>query len=381
MAVASGDFRWLPGPTPNPAPLQRLRALSLTVVALALAVISAAVGGLAVLMVVSPHLSPLHPVAQARGAMHLGESVQRVAVRVLPSVVKLEMTLGPMFSEGSGIVLSTDGVILTNDHVVSNPFPVLAGSGKETNLVTFSDGRTVPFTVVGADPFSDIAVIRAQDVSGLTPIELGSSTDLVVGQNVVAVGAPLGLAGTVTTGIVSALHRPVSSPGNTAGDRTVIDAIQTDAAINPGNSGGALVDSGGALIGVNSASATTGGDYVNGPGGSIGLGFAIPVEQALRVANQLLATGTATHATLGFDVASDTPPQGARIIGVDPTGPAAGARLPVGALITKVDDRIIASADDLLAALQSKSPGDTLVLTYTDPHGPVETTKVTLGSA
>ncbi|TQR77032.1 trypsin-like serine protease, partial [Mycobacterium hodleri] len=137
--------------------------------------------------------------------------------------------------------------------------------------------------------------------------------NLRVGQDVVAIGSPLGLEGTVTTGIVSALNRPVAAGGDAQNQNTVLDAIQTDAAINPGNSGGALVDSSGALIGVNAASATTGGDYINGPGGSIGLGFAIPVEQALRVANQLLATGTATHATLGVDVASDTPPQGARI--------------------------------------------------------------------
>ena len=367
--------------TTNHVVWQRLQVVWLIVTGIAVALVCATVGGLSVLAVAPGHLGVLVPFVQARGATHLGESVQRVAVRVLPSVVKLETTLGPLFSEGSGIVLNSDGIILTNDHVVTNPFPVRAGSGEMTNVVTFADGRTAPFTVVAGDPISDIAVIQAHGVSGLTPIELGSSADLVVGQDVVAVGAPLGLAGTVTTGIISALHRPVSSASTTADVRTVLDAIQTDAAINPGNSGGALVDSSGALIGVNAASATTGGDYVNGPGGSIGLGFAIPVEHALRIANELLATGSATHATLGIQVTTDSPARGARIAELDPTGPAAAAGLPVGGLITKVDDRIIATANDLLAALQSQVPGDTLDLTYADPAGRVDTAKITLGTA
>lgn len=366
---------------PNHAVWQRFQVVVLVVTGVVVALVSATAGGLSVMAISPGHLGVLVPFIPARGATHLGESVQRVAVRVLPSVVRLEMTLGPQFSEGSGIVLSPDGIILTNDHVVTNPFPVRAGSGEMTKVITFADGRTAPFTVVAGDPISDIAVIQAQGVSNLTPIELGSSANLVVGQDVVAVGAPLGLAGTVTTGIISALHRPVSTAGNTADDRSVLDAIQTDAAINPGNSGGALVDSTGALIGVNAASATTGGDYVNGPGGSIGLGFAIPVEHALRIANELLATGRASHATLGIRVTSDSPARGARIVELDPTGPAAAAGVSVGGLIIKVDDRTIATANDLLAALQSQVPGDTLHLTYADPAGRVETAKVTLGTA
>ncbi|EUA57679.1 trypsin family protein [Mycobacterium intracellulare 1956] len=171
--------------------------------------------------------------------------------------------------------------------------------------MTFSDGRTAPFTVVGTDPTSDIAVIRVQGMSGLTPISLGSSSDLHVGQPVVAIGSPLGLSGTVTTGIVSALNRPVSTTGESGNQNTVLDAIQTDAAINPGNSGGALVNMSGQLVGVNSAIATLGGESPDAQSGSIGLGFAIPVDQAKRIADELIATGKASHASLGVQVTSD----------------------------------------------------------------------------
>ena len=179
---------------------------------------------------------------------------------------------------------------------------VAKADGKPVTTVTFADGRTAPFTVVGADPASDIAVVKAQGVSGLTPITLGSSANLRVGQDVVAIGSPLGLEGTVTTGIVSALNRPVSTAGDAGNQNTVLDAIQTDAAINPGNSGGALVNMNGELIGVNSAIATLGGDSQEAQSGSIGLGFAIPVDQAKRIADELISTGTASHASLGVQV-------------------------------------------------------------------------------
>ena len=182
--------------------------------------------------------------------------------------------------------------------------------------VTFSDGRTAPFTVVGTDPATDIAVVRAQGVSGLTPITLGSSANLRVGQAVVAVGSPLGLEGTVTTGIVSALNRPVSPTGEAGNQNTVLDAIQTDAAINPGNSGGALVNMSGELVGVNSAIATLGGDSPDAQSGSIGLGFAIPVDQAKRIADELISTGTASHASLGVQVTNDKATPGAKIVEV-----------------------------------------------------------------
>jgi putative serine protease PepD len=247
--------------------------------------------------------------------------------------------------------------------------------------VTFADGRTAPFTVVGTDPATDIAVVRAEGVSGLTPITLGSSANLHVGQDVVAIGSPLGLEGTVTTGIVSALNRPVAAGGDATNQNTVLDAIQTDAAINPGNSGGALVNMSGELVGVNSAIATLGGDSPDAQSGSIGLGFAIPVDQAKRIADELIANGSATHASLGVQVSNDVTTHGAKIVEVVKGGAAATAGLPSGVVVTKVDDRVIASANALVAAVRSRAPGDKLTLTYLDTTGNNQTVQVTLGKA
>jgi putative serine protease PepD len=261
-----------------------------------------------------------------------------------------------------------------------NP-PGGANNGAPKTTVTFSDGRTAPFTVVGADPTSDIAVIKVQGVSGLTPVSLGSSSDLRVGQSVVAIGSPLGLAGTVTTGIVSSLNRPVSTTGESGNQNTVLDAIQTDAAINPGNSGGALVNMSGQLVGVNSAIATLGADSPDAQSGSIGLGFAIPVDQAKRIADELISTGKATHASLGIQVTSDKGTPGAKVVDVVQGGAAANAGVPKNVTVTKVDDRPINSADALVAAVRSKAPGDKVALTYLDPNGGSRTVQVTLGKA
>ncbi len=222
---------------------------------------------------------------------------------------------------------------------------------------------------MGTDPISDIAVIRAEGRTDLTPIELGDSAAVQVGQQVVAVGSPLGLESTVTTGIVSALDRPVSTSGETGNQNTVIDALQTDAAINPGNSGGALVDMDGRLIGVNTAIATAGGQS-----GSIGLGFAIPVDQARRIADQLVDTGKATHAIIGVQVPSQSDVRGARVMEVTAGGPAERAGIPSGVVITKVDDRLVTDGDSLIAAVRSYAPGDTVRITYTDAQGGGEKT-------
>jgi putative serine protease PepD len=225
-------------------------------------------------------------------------TIEQAAAKAIPSVVKLETAIGTQTEEGSGVVLSTDGFILTNNHVVSTPRLRQAGPAVKTTA-TFADGRTAPFTIIGADTATDIAVVHVQGIAGLSPITMGSSTGLHVGQNVVAVGAPLGLDSTVTSGVISALHRPVSGivgPGNS---NAVLDAIQTDATMSPGSSGGALVNTAGALIGLNSAIATMGSAYPGGPAGWIGVGFAIPVDQARRVADQLIATGTVPNTSLG----------------------------------------------------------------------------------
>ncbi|MCA2320385.1 trypsin-like peptidase domain-containing protein [Mycobacterium intracellulare] len=397
----------LPGMPTAPEPRKRSRAGLLTAGALAIAVVSAGIGGAAATAIeLGDHASgngagrvvgaaPSVPAAN----MPPG-SVEQVASKVVPSVVMLETDIGRQSEEGSGIVLSTDGLILTNNHVVAaaagSPKPPAGlpgapvppgppgGPGGPTpkTTVTFSDGRTAPFTVVGTDPTSDIAVIRVQGMSGLTPISLGSSSDLHVGQPVVAIGSPLGLSGTVTTGIVSALNRPVSTTGESGNQNTVLDAIQTDAAINPGNSGGALVNMSGQLVGVNSAIATLGGESPDAQSGSIGLGFAIPVDQAKRIADELIATGKASHASLGVQVTSDKGTPGAKVVDVVAGGAAAAAGVPKNVVVTKVDDRPINSADALVAAVRSKAPGDKISLTFSDPAGGgSRTLPVTLGKA
>jgi putative serine protease PepD len=289
--------------------------------------------------------------------------------------------MGKQSEEGSGIILSSDGLILTNNHVVSAAREGAPDAASVQTKVTFADGSTTSFSVVGTDPSSDIAVVRAEGASGLTPITLGSSSKLRVGQDVVAIGSPLGLEGTVTTGIVSALNRPVAAGGDAKNQNTVLDAIQTDAAINPGNSGGALVNMNGELVGVNSAIATLGGDSAQAQSGSIGLGFAIPVDQAKRIADELIQSGSASHASLGVQVGNDATVDGAKIVEVTGDGAAAAAGLPSGVIVTKVDDRPIGSADALVAAVRSKAPGTKVTLTYLDQSGQPRTVDVTLGKA
>ncbi len=385
-------YRRLPPPPPSasPAPPRRAGAGrgALFAGALALSVVSAGIGGgVAVLAApdqpaqIGATAAPATDgVAPGRPAANLPiGSREQVAAKVVPSVVKLETDLGRAKEEGSGIILTSDGLIMTNNHVVAG---AKGGPGGATTSVTFADGRTTTFTVVGTDPASDIAVVRAADVSDLTPIAIGRSADLRVGQDVVAIGSPLGLEGTVTTGIVSALNRPVSTAGDAGNQNTVLDAIQTDAAINPGNSGGALVNMAGELVGVNSAIATLGaGSQQGGPGGSIGLGFAIPVDQAKRIADELIETGSASHASLGVQVSNDRAVSGAKVVEVVPGGAAAGAGMPAGVVITKVDDRTITTSDALVAAVRSRAPGEQITLTFQDPDGKSQTMKVTLQKA
>jgi putative serine protease PepD len=373
-------------PPPPAAPRRRSRAGRLTVGALAIAVLSAGVGG-GVATLVQPErpvlgasssgAAPSEPAASLPAG-----SVEQVAAKVVPSVVKLETNLGKQSEEGSGIILSTDGLVLTNNHVVAaaNGGPG-APDGAVQTKVTFANGATTSFKVVGTDPSSDIAVVQAVGATGLTPITLGSSANLRVGQDVVAIGSPLGLEGTVTTGIVSALNRPVAAGGDAQNQNTVLDAIQTDAAINPGNSGGALVNMNGELVGVNSAIATLGGDSGQSQSGSIGLGFAIPVDQAKRIADELIQSGTASHASLGVQVGNDAAVDGAKIVDVTGGGAAASAGLPSGVVVTKIDDRVIGSADALVAAVRSRAPGDKVTLTYLDSSGKPQTVDVTLGKA
>jgi len=302
-------------------------------------------------------------------------SVQDVAAQVLPSVVSITVAAGNEVGSGSGVVLSEDGTILTNNHVVS------AGGSRPASevLVSFNDGSRAKARVIGADSTSDIAVLKAEK-TGLRPITVGTSKNVSVGQDVIAIGSPLGLDGTVTTGIISSLNRPVSTSGADGSVESVIDAIQTDAAINPGNSGGALVNSSGALIGINTAIATLGES--SGSGGSIGLGFAIPIDQAMRVAQQLLDGGKVTMASLGVTVRenSDLTSPGALVNSVSRGGAAASAGIPAGALITSVDDRKIASSEALIAAIRSHAPNDQVTIGYSF-RGADKTVSVKLGTA
>jgi putative serine protease PepD len=348
-----------------------------------------AIGGLAV----QPYLSALgaaatvtvaapQPGAAPQPVASLpADSIEQIAAKVLPSVVTLQTDLGKEGDQGSGIILTSDGLIMTNNHVVSAAVEAnrTAPGGAHT-AVRFADGHTVPFTVVATDPTTDIAVVQAQGASGLTPIAMGSSANLRVGQQVAAVGSPLGLDGTVTTGIISALDRPVSTVDAGSGNPpTTIDAIQTDAPINPGNSGGALVNANGQLVGMNSAFASQGDSPVS-QSGSVGLGFAIPVGEARRVADELIATGKASHASLGVQVGDDANVPGAQIVGVTNGGPAAAAGVSAGAVVTKVDHQVIDNAEALLAAVQTKAPGVTATLGYLDPTGVSRTAQVVLGT-
>lgn len=284
-------------------------------------------------------------------------SVASVAEAVLPAVVSIQVTTGTSAGEGSGSIITPDGYVLTNHHVV-------AGAVDGNVQVTLNDGRTLAATVVASDPATDIGIIKIEGATDLPTLEFGDSDQLVVGQEVVAVGAPLGLSGTVTSGIVSALERPVRASQD-GGESSLIDAIQTDAAINPGNSGGPLVDMNGNLIGMNSviASLSTGDSA-----GNIGLGFSIPANFAQRVADQLITDGLATQPMLGVSVDARNPVDGALVVSVEPGGPADVAGIREGDIITRVNDRQIDTSDALIAAVRSQEFNDKVTLEITDGH-------------
>ncbi|MFD6445237.1 trypsin-like peptidase domain-containing protein [Promicromonospora sp. NPDC060204] len=298
----------------------------------------------------------------AAGTTHVDRpegSVAAIAAAALPSVVSIEVRAQQGVATGSGMILKSEGYILTNNHVVAE-----AASGADVT-VTFSDGHEQPAKLVGATPDYDLAVIKVEE-TGLEPLVLGDSDDVVVGDSVLAVGSPLGLEATVTTGIVSALHRPVKA-GESA-EAAFIDAIQTDAAINPGNSGGPLVNSAGEVIGINSAIA-------QGPGtttatGNIGLGFAIPSNQARHTAEQLIETGTATFPIIGVLLDPSYQGEGVQVSqeaqqgtpAVTPDGPADQAGIKPGDVILAVDGRPVSVADELIVAIRAKAPGDPVTL-------------------
>jgi S1-C subfamily serine protease len=306
----------------------------------------------------NPLTNPRVTLAQVeQGTNRPPGTIASVAQRIVNAVVSVEVTAGSQGSTGSGVVIDGNGYVLTNNHVIS-----MAANAPDAQIWTvFHDGSRVQARIVGRDTKTDLAVLKVS-VANPTVAQLGTSGTLAVGDDVVAVGSPLGLASTVTSGIVSSVHRPVRLAGDGSDTNAVIDAIQTDAAINPGNSGGALVDGNGAVIGINSAIRTLGSA---GEGGSIGLGFAIPIDEARRVAQDLIRTGQEQHADLGVNVRSvvDGSQQGAQVQNVQDGSSAATAGIRDGDVIIQVGGRKIGSADELVVAVDEHRTGDTVPIT------------------
>jgi putative serine protease PepD len=297
-----------------------------------------------------------------------GASIASIAAAELPSVVSIAATGANAAGSGSGFVIRSDGYILTNNHVVA-----IATGGKIE--VVFNDGTRTKGEVIGTNPEYDIAVVKV-DKKGLPAMLIGNSDDVVVGDIAIAIGAPLGLDGTVTAGIISALDRPV-----TAGDRndtSFINAIQTDAAINPGNSGGPLLNGSGLVIGINSAIASmaTG----NSEAGNIGLGFAIPINTAKRIAEELIATGTSKTPIIGVNLDTSYEGPGAKVLEIIPNGPSEDAGLQKGDIITSLGGRQVEDATELVVAIRTYAPGDQVEVQIDRGGGDVTAT-ITLGSA
>ncbi|MDA3626242.1 trypsin-like peptidase domain-containing protein [Saccharopolyspora sp. WRP15-2] len=301
----------------------------------------------------NPLLNPSVTLAEVEPAKERPKgTVADVAKRVVPAVVSIEVRVGAQGGSGSGVVIDGNGYVLTNNHVVS----MAADTPNAQVSAVFHDGTRAPARIVGRDVKTDLAVVKVE-VSNPTVAQLGNSDSLAVGDDVIAIGSPLGLAGTVTTGIVSSVHRPMRLAGEGTDTNAVIDAIQTDAAINPGNSGGALVDGNGAVVGINSAIRTLGS---GGEGGSIGLGFAIPIDDARRIAQELIRTGHIQHADLGVNAksASDGLSDGAQVQNVQDGSSAADAGIAEGDVIIRVGERKVGSADELVVAVDRFQVGE-----------------------
>ena len=339
-------------------------------------------------------------------------AITAAAVKASPSVVTISATSGSSGGTGSGIVLDDQGHILTNTHVVT-----LDGQTANASLeIRTSDGKVLPAKLVGTDPLSDLAVIKVDDTSGLTPATLGDSSKLNVGDTAIAIGSPLGLTGTVTDGIVSTLNRTISVASSAApkgGDNSqggdqgfqfappgggqsqqnssegsiAINVIQTDAAINPGNSGGALVNSKGEIIGVNVAIASAGSGTSTSQSGNIGVGFSIPINHAKRVAQEIIDSGKASHGQLGVSVKAKTTSGaasefsvGADVATVDPNSAAGKAGIKAGDVITKFNDLTIGEPNQLTAAVREQPAGSKVKITV-QRGGSEQTFDVTLGAA
>ena len=365
------------GPAAVPATSGRRGWGSTVAIAVASGLVAGAIGGTAAYTIAERRTSAsvtspgtVLPQSSADLSARPDGSVAQVAAAVLPVVVKIEESGAQGGGTGSGFVVRSDGYVLTNNHVVAN-----AADGGSLRVL-LQDGRTLDAVIVGRDPSYDLAVIKV-DATGLPTASLGNSDGVVVGDTAVAIGSPLGLEGTVTSGIVSSLNRPVTAGGS--GELAYINAIQTDAAINPGNSGGPLVDARGRVIGVNSAIAGLGQSADGSQQGSIGLGFAIPINQAKRVADEIISTGRSTHPIIGVSVDLTYPGPGAQIKGVTPGGPAEKAGLGSGDVLVSVDGRPVGNSTELIVATRTHAPGDTVTIGVKDGSG-TRDVRVTLGS-
>lgn len=347
-------------PAPAPPPRRGMGLLGTVLVAAVVAAVVGAFAGVAGYALgrslgseeAAVSAEPAPTGAAAPQAIARDGSIAEIAADTLPAVVSLAVEGSSGSGSGSGFVIRPDGYILTNNHVVS----VAADGSVE---VVFADGDRRPGRIIGTSPSYDLAVVKV-DRTDLPTLALGDSDEVRVGDIVIAIGAPLGLDGTVTSGIVSALDRPVMA-GESASDVSYINAVQTDAAINPGNSGGPLLDRAGNVIGVNSAIATL---AIGGEAGSIGLGFAIPSNSASRVAEEIIATGSSRTPLMGVQLDPAYTDGGARVSEITPGSGAEAAGLRTGDIVREVDSRPIADATELVVAIRSYAPGDTIVVTF-----------------
>ena len=355
---------------PAAAPKGRRRGLGTAAAVLATALVAGSVGG-----VVGARTGDDRELLDPSASLGSGssssatlsrdpESVAGIAAKVMRSTVSIAVRGREGNGTGSGVVIRSDGYILTNNHVVES-----AASGGEITVTLDAGEQEIPAEIVGRDPVTDLAVLQVQSQAQLPAATLGQSRALVVGDLVIAIGSPLGLSGTVTTGIVSALNRTVNVPAEEGAGNPLFNAIQTDAAINPGNSGGALVNGRGEVVGINSAIATLGGGgpFGGAQGGSIGVGFAIPIDEAKSVAEEIIRTGKATHPSIGVSattVSGAGDRQGALVRELTPSGAAAGAGLEANDLIVAVDGKEVTSVDELILEIRSNKIGDRVEVTY-----------------
>jgi putative serine protease PepD len=358
----SADGTSLTGPTKPQHRRNSRRTVSFNV-AIAMAILAGIIGGVAGKSITTNQNTRLISVSNT--VERKPDSIAGIAARVSPAVVSISVTSSTGGDTGSGFFINSNGYILTNNHVVQ-----AAAVGNGTITVNLVNGKNYQAKIVGRDSSYDLAVLKIE-VTDAPALTLGNSDKVQVGDNVIAIGSPLGLAGTVTSGIISAKNRAVTS-GSGSGESSFINALQTDAAINPGNSGGPLVDQSGAVIGVNSAIASLSASY-GSQAGSIGLGFAIPINQARKTADQLIKNGTATYPIVGMSLDNRYTGIGAKVVdapaGILAGGPAAKAGIKPGDIITAIDGVSINNSDEAIVVIRSHNVGDKVTLTV--KHGAV----------